>query len=120
MPKVDRLTRVNELVKRELAESLEKFPVSPAGVLASISFVNCSVDLRNATVGVSVLGGGEEERHEVISNLRRFRAELQRILGRNLSFKHTPVLNFELDDRIAKGDAVLELLSRADEEKDIH
>lgn len=117
MPKVDRLTRVNELVKRELAASLEKLPVAPAGVLASVSFVNCSVDLRNATVGVSVFGGGAEARGEVLGNLRRCRAELQRILGRNLAFKHTPVLNFELDDRIAKGDAVLEILSKADEEQ---
>jgi len=56
--KVDRLLRVNELVKRELAGLLERYPVPElSGVLVSVTEVSCSVDLRNAAVFVSVYGG---------------------------------------------------------------
>ena len=36
MPKVDRLTRVNELLKRELARLIEEMPGRPASMLASV------------------------------------------------------------------------------------
>ena len=59
MGAVDRLTRINELLKREIAELLERNPCPGAGnMLVSVTTVHCSVDLRNATVYVSVFGGG--------------------------------------------------------------
>ena len=64
--KVDRLTRVNELIKRELANYLEKFPVEAAeNMLVSITEVNTSVDLRNATVSISIFGGKNSNRAEI-------------------------------------------------------
>ena len=112
MGTVDRLTRVNELLKREIAELLERYPCPGAGhTLVSITMVHCSVDLRNATVYVSVFGGGEHAGGEVLRHLGRFRSELQRRIARDLGFKHTPVLTFRLDDRMERGDRVLELLN---------
>ena len=54
--KVDRLTRVNELLKRELAEAIERGLISAPGVLVSVTEVHASVDLRNATVYISIFG----------------------------------------------------------------
>ena len=70
MPKVDRLTRVNELLKRELARLIEEMPGRPASMLASVTQVNASVDLRQATVYVSIFGGDAAAR-------RRFYGELE-------------------------------------------
>ena len=112
MGAADRLTRINELLKREIAELLERNPCPGAGnMLVSVTTVHCSVDLRNATVYVSVFGGGEHAGAEVLRHLARFRSELQRRIARDLSFKHTPVLTFRLDDRMERGDRVLELLN---------
>ncbi len=109
---VDRLTRVNAIMKREIAEYLESgVAMLPEGVLVSVVEVSCSVDLRNAEVMVSVLGGGEVERRGVIRALLRRRVDLQSVIARNLGFKHTPKLTFSLDDRMAEADRVLQILN---------
>ncbi len=118
MGSVDRLTRVNELLKRELAGIIERYPVNAPGVmLVSITMVKCSVDLRNATVHVSVLGGGEEGAETVMDNLNASRVDLQKEIARTLGFKHTPVLSFKIDGRLAAGDRVLSLLNDSMEEE---
>ena len=110
--KVDRLTRVNELIKRELANYLEKFPVEAAeNMLVSITEVNTSVDLRNATVSISIFGGKNSTRAEVLKELNSKRSDMQRVLARTLAFKHTPVLAFKPDRRLEMGDRVLALLN---------
>ena len=115
--KVDRLTRVNELIKRELANYLEKFPTAAAAnMLVSITDVNTSVDLRNATVSVSIFGGGNKERSAVFKELESKRMDMQRVLARTLAFKHTPVLAFKPDRRLELGDRVLAMLNGAPEE----
>ena len=112
--KVDRLVRVNELLKRELAGAVSRGIISPPGVLASITEVKSSVDLRNATVYVSIFGGTPADRENVMGELIRARSEFQRVIAGKLGFKHTPVLYFKRDMRQEKGDRVLELLNEAE------
>ena len=108
----DRLTRVNELIKRELSELIYRNSVSPsASVLVSVTEVRTSVDLRNATVSFSVFGGDNIARSIVLKNLNSCRRDLQSAMARSLGFKHTPVLTFRIDNRVAAGDRVLELLA---------
>ena len=110
--KVDRLTRVNELLKREIANELERGAVLPSsGMLISVTEVKSSVDLRNATVGISVFGGKVQDRNVVFKELNARKADIQRHLARVLGFKHTPVLTFKPDRRTEMGDRVLELLN---------
>ena len=50
----DRLTRVNELIKREMSDLINRFSIAPSpSVLVSVTEVRTSVDLRNATVSVN-------------------------------------------------------------------
>jgi ribosome-binding factor A len=116
--KVDRLTRVNELIKRELANYLEKFPVAAENMLVSITGVNTSVDLRNATVSISIFGGSASARAGVFKELTAKRHDMQRVLARTLAFKHTPVLTFKPDRRLELGDRVLALLNEPAESGD--
>ncbi len=108
--KVDRLTRVNELLKRELANLLEREGFFPAGMLVSVTEVKSSVDLRNATVMLSIFGGKHSTREAALHEIELRRPEWQRKLAAALKFKHTPVLCFKEDTRIAAGDRVLEIL----------
>lgn len=112
--KVDRLVRVNELLKRELADAVGRGIISSPGVLASVTEVNSSVDLRNATVYVSIFGGTPEQQENVMRELVRARAEFQHVIAQKLGFKHTPVLFFKRDLRREKGDRVLEILNEAE------
>ena len=115
--KVDRLTRVNELIKRELANYLEKFPPEAPGMLVSVTEVVTSVDLRNSTVSVSIFGGTASAREEIFKFLNSRRSDMQRVLARTLAFKHTPVLSFKPDRRLELGDRVLAMLNGDNPEK---
>ena len=117
--KVDRLTRVNELIKRELANYLEKFPLATAeNMLVSITEVNTSVDLRNATVSVSIFGGKNTSRNEIFKELNCKRTDMQKVLAKVLAFKHPPVLAFQPDRRLELGDRVLAMLNQPAEKMD--
>ena len=112
--KVDRLTRVNELLKREIAVEIERLLMAQSsGMLISVTEVRTSVDLRNATVGISIFGGKKtaSETSAVFKELNARKSDIQRHLARVLGFKHTPVLIFKEDRRTALGDKVLELLN---------
>ncbi len=116
--KVDRLTRVNELLKREIANQIERGLVEASGMLVSVTEVRSSVDLRNATVRISVFGGGAGAKPKVLRKLNERRIDLQRTLAKVLGFKHTPVLEFRLDERTERGDRVLELLNAGESSND--
>ncbi len=109
--KVDRLTRINELMKRELADLFERELLKPAHMLVSVTEVNTSVDLRNATVYISLFGGTPGEKRRVMHELENRRLGFQSTLARVLAFKRTPVLAFRPDERQERGDKVFELLN---------
>ena len=121
----DRLTRVNELIKREMSELITRYSIAPSpSMLVSVTEVRTSVDLRNATVSVSVFGGDKIAQRMVLENLNAARRDFQSAMARSLGFKHTPVLAFRIDKRVAAGDRVFALLEElessgsADGEKD--
>jgi ribosome-binding factor A len=102
-----RLLRVNKLVKRELSGIIAR-EINFEGALVSINHVDVAADLKNADVFVSVLGPGNGA--EVISKLESNRPLLQMELGRHLTLKYTPHLLFRLDDSIARGSRIIEIL----------
>ena len=112
----DRLTRVNELIKREMSDLINRFSIAPSpSVLVSVTEVRTSVDLRNATVSVSVFNGDNIINRQVLENLNSARKDFQSAMARSLGFKHTPVLTFRIDKRVAAGDRVLELLAEMED-----
>ena len=109
--KIDRLTRVNELIKRELSDLITRFSIAPSpSVLISVTEVRTSVDLRNATVSVSVFNGDKIVNRQVLETLNSKRRDFQSAMAKTLGFKHTPVLNFRIDSRVAAGDRVFAML----------
>ena len=112
--RVDRLLRVNELMKRELGLLIQRDGVAPDGMLLSVTAVKTSPDLRNATVLLSIFGGGRvpnRVRDAIDRELAERRKDWQHHLAKTLGFKHTPVLCFRYDSRLGDGDKVIELLN---------
>lgn len=109
--KPDRITRVNELLRREIGASLFKiFNDEDLNLAAvTVSRVVTSSSLRQARVFVSVRGNDQEKQH-AIKSLKRRRAEIQSAISRNVVLKYTPRLAFQLDMSIERGDDVLRLL----------
>lgn len=109
--KANRITRVNEIIRRELATQLYRIihrpDFDPAEV--TITHVVTAVDLRTARVMVSVRGDAAEG-ERVMRILKAARAEFQEALRDNVMLRYTPHLQFVRDTSVAEGDRVLELL----------
>jgi len=116
---VDRLERINELLRRAIGESLYKVFAGDTLDLACITVTNVetSRNLRDATVYVSILGH-DDERGSILRKLANKANALQSIINRDLTLKYTPRLGFVLDGSVAKGDHVLDILSHLDIPKD--
>ena len=105
-----RLLRVNELLKRELSGIIAREITFKAG-LVTVSGVDVSADLKSAHVFVSVLGAPGAG---VINELEAHRPSLQAELARHVVLKYTPQLVFHLDDSIARGARVIEIMQEID------
>ncbi|MCH2657179.1 MAG: 30S ribosome-binding factor RbfA [Dehalococcoidia bacterium] len=106
-----RVSRVNELIRGELSEIIQRSLKDPGvsqGML-SITEVMIASDFSYATVYVSHLGS-DEERKESLAGLDRATHWLERELYRRLSIKRTPRLVFRHDDSIERGIRISETL----------
>ena len=110
---VDRLERVNALLRREIAEAVPVVMLNEGVDCAAITVTQVRVarNLRNATVSVSILGH-DRERQTMIRKLAHRHVAFQRLINRDMKLKYTPVLQFTLDESIEKGDHVLDVLTR--------
>lgn len=116
---IDRLERVNALLRREISEALYKvFAGDPINLAAiTITRVEAARNLRMARVFVSVFGH-EVEHGAILRQLANKAKELQALVNRDLSLKYTPRLRFELDGSLERGDHILDVLSRLDQPAD--
>jgi len=116
----DRIIRVNELLRREIAEAL--FHVLNEANLdlsaITITRVIASRNLRHARVLVSIRDN-ENRRPGILGVMAKHRVEIQTLINKDLSLKFTPRLIFELDPSLEKGDRVLSLLSKLEIEQEV-
>ena len=114
---IDRLARVNELLKREIGQALFQVLDNDKIDLSAITItkVAASPNLRDAAVMVSIRNH-EKQRGEMLRTLRNSRGRIQEIINRNLSLKFTPRLSFSLDTSIEKGDHILRILGELEKE----
>jgi ribosome-binding factor A len=115
----DRLIRVNELLKREIASVLyrEMAGTDFAFEEVTVTRVETASNLRTARVYVSIRGD-DAEADRMLAALRRHRGRLQGFIRHDIVLKYTPVLQFVRDTSIALGDHVLDVLSKLPEPDD--
>jgi ribosome-binding factor A len=100
-----------EVIGQELSDLMRTRMKDPRVGFTSITHVKVSPDLRHAKVYVSVMGEPEEQR-ETFKTLERASGFLRHELAQRLTVRHTPDLEFRLDDSIARGAHVLDLINR--------
>ncbi len=103
-----RIERVCEVLKRELGRTILRELTFPTP-LVTISGVEITPDLKQAHVYVSALGS-EAQRQDVLTVLEQNRGMLQAQVSKRVVLKHTPHLNFKLDDSIERGSRILNIL----------
>ena len=105
-----RMLRVNELLKREIANLLERVDFRLDNCLVSVSAADVSPDLRHAKIHISVFGGDDEINRQVMKFLINNRGSLQKKIAKDIALKYTPVLKFILDGTMEKGDRIMSIL----------
>jgi len=109
-----RLARVNELVKREIANYLSTRYGSET-VRWTITTVDVAADLRNATVAYSVVGD-EICAREAQLFFRKHASEIRGQVSRHVVLKYSPKLNFTRDHGMEQGNRTIEILDELDGE----
>ena len=109
----DRITRVNELLFRELGTVLTVELGQELPYMVTVTGVECSPNLRDATVYVSIYGS-QANRGKMIRDalklLEKRRAAIQAAVARKVILKYTPVLHFRTDDTAERADRVEAIL----------
>jgi len=106
-----RIIRINELLKREIAEDIHRIFANTDFDTAAITVtrVETAPNLRDAGVYISIFGH-EETREEMIRFLNRHRKEVQARMSKHVIIKYTPRLHFKLDTSLETGDHILDIL----------
>ena len=115
----DRITRVDELLRREIAETLFKIMREDDFDLSAVTITHVVTDrsLRHARVLVSIRDH-LDDRATMLALLKKHRQEIQQKINKELVLKYTPRLMFELDTSVERGDHVLNLLSTIEKEQE--
>ena len=105
----NRINRINDELQRELSSLLRtlKDPRVQGGMV-TVTHVDATSDLRYAKVFVSVLDKAREK--GVIKGLKSAAGYLRRELGRTMTLRCAPELQFIADDSIEHGARILEML----------
>ena len=107
------ILRINEDIQRELSALLRniKDPRINQGMI-SITAVDTTGDLSQSKIHLSVYD--LKSKKEFMKGLKSASGHLRYELGRALSLRHTPQLQFELDKSLERGARVTSILSDLD------
>lgn len=111
-----RQEKLGELFALELSELLRTRVKDPRVGFASITHVEVSGDLRHAKIFVSVMGSPEEQ-VATIRTLKHAAGFLRHELAGRITLRYMPELAFKLDNSIAEGAHVLELIQQFEQEE---
>lgn len=106
-----RLTRVNELLKREISSVIQR-DYEWHGSLVTVNAVEVTQDLKEAKVWIGVLAGRTEP---VVARLNQNHGAIQTKVMKRVVLKSTPVLDFRHDGSAERGVEIVNLLEEVDQ-----
>lgn len=106
-----RIDKINEEVRRELAEIIRSLKDARVPMMTSVVAVRVTNDLRYAKAYVSVMGD-EQTQKRAMEGLRSAAGYIRREIGKRIDLRYTPEIIFELDRSIEHGAHIEELLKK--------
>jgi len=107
-----RIERVNNLIRREISELLQRQVKDPRlGNFITVTGVSVSTDLKYAKIFVSCISS-EEEKQEMLHALVAASGFFRNELARHLRLRRIPELSFQWDDSIERGAHLLDLIDQ--------
>jgi len=108
-----RTEKLNEQFKKELANLiLEYIPLDNS--LITVSYVDCSPDLKNAKVGISVLP--DNMFGTALKKINSHNKEFSKILGKKLNLRIIPKFNWTADTREKYAAEIEDVIKKIHEE----
>lgn len=106
-----RLTRINEEMRREISEIIRTDIKDPAvqDVMISVVGVDTTNDLKTAKVYISVLQ--DKKKQEALAGLMKAQGYIRREIARRINLRNTPELLFRLDESIERGIEMSKLIN---------
>ncbi|MFM6756600.1 MAG: 30S ribosome-binding factor RbfA [Dolichospermum sp.] len=113
-----RVSRVAELIKREVSQMLlNGIKDDRVGTgMVSVTDVDVSGDLQHATIFVSIYGT-QEAKMETMAGLKSATGYVRSELGARIRLRRTPEVLFVEDRSIERGTKVLSLLNQLQQER---
>ena len=109
-----RQQQVADAIQKEVSLLIQRELKDPRLGFVTVTRAEVSPDLHYAKVFVSVLGSPEEQAAS-LQALASAAGFLRHELGRRLSMRYTPALQFRTDSSIAHGDRIARLLTELHE-----
>jgi ribosome-binding factor A len=103
-----RMRRVNEAVRSVVADGVRDLKDPRIGMV-TVTGVQVTPDLQEATVFISVLGN-EKARRATLAGLASAHGVLQARINRELNLRRTPTLAFAYDDAVERGVRMTKLI----------
>lgn len=115
---MSRQERVEELIRQEVCEILRAKVSDPRIGFVSVTGVEISPDLENASIYVSILGD-EKQKAEALKGLYSATKFIRGELGRRIELRLVPKIRFFRDDSLERGSRVLGLINKLEHEKSL-
>jgi len=110
-----RISRVNELIKRELNQILIKEVDFPPGFLVTLTRVESSANLQEARAYISVMP--ENNLEKVLKILERQVYFLQKKINKRLKMRPVPKIIFLKEKMVGEADRIEKILEELKKEK---
>lgn len=109
MANYSRIDRISEEVKRELSSVIRELKDPRLPVMVSVVAVRVTKDLKFAKAYISMMGS-EKAQQDGMAAIQSAGGFIRREIGRRLNLRNTPEFTFQLDDSIAYGAHINEVL----------
>jgi len=110
-----RVGRVSEQIKKELSQIIQSELKDPRVGFITVTGVQTTNDLSQATVYLSVLGN-DEQKESTLKALHKATGYLRSELGKRVKLRHTPELIFKFDSSIEYGSRIETLLAEINQD----
>src|SRR4051794_29761092 len=104
-----RANRVAEQMKKELGGIIGQKLKDPRVGFVTVTDVEVTGDLQQATIFISVLGS-ESEKEDTLKGLNKAKGFIRTEIGQRIRLRITPEINFEFDESVAYGNRIDSLL----------
>lgn len=111
-----RVEKVQELMKQEISEIILRELKDPRIGFVTVTSVECTGDLREAKVYVSLMGS-EQQVQDSWAGLLSSLGFIRREIGRRIRLRFTPELTFALDKSLDYSAHIQELLLKVQREE---